>query len=118
MGQLEKNKNVANFALLQLVLSEDVQSVVGVMLQVAQVLNRMMNTFMPAVVQLQKYLTSVDDLNLVSNAEFSEVRFFAHPNQFSKRRNAGDVASKSDWLSLILFITATSRLQFDSGSLG
>lgn len=56
-----------------MVLSEEVQSLVGVLVQVAKVITKMMNTFLPAINQLQSYLVSVDDLNLVANSEFSEV---------------------------------------------
>lgn len=70
----EKREKVLRFALLQLVLSEDMQAMVGILLQVAEVLNKMMQTFMPAMGQLQHYLQSVEELNLVSDMEFSEVR--------------------------------------------
>lgn len=56
-----------------MVLSEDMQSLVGVLVQVAKVITKMMNMFLPAINQLQRYLVSVDDLNLVANSEFSEV---------------------------------------------
>lgn len=49
------------------------QSLVGVLVQVAKVVTKMMNTFLPAINQLQRYLVSVDDLNLAANSEFSEV---------------------------------------------
>lgn len=54
-------------------LSEDLQSMVGILLHVADVLTKMMETFTPAINRLQHYLQSIDDLNLVSNAEFSQV---------------------------------------------
>lgn len=73
---IKEKKKALSFSLLQLVLSEDMQSLVGVLLQVANVLTKMMKTFMPAISKLQHYLHSIDDLNLVSNVEFSEVRFF------------------------------------------
>nr|XP_046260291.1 glucosylceramide transporter ABCA12 [Scatophagus argus] len=57
----------------RMVLSEDMQSLVGVMLQVAEALTSMMNTFLPAINQLQSYLLSIDDLNLVANNEFNEM---------------------------------------------
>uniref|UniRef100_A0A8C4EJC6 ATP-binding cassette, sub-family A (ABC1), member 12 n=1 Tax=Dicentrarchus labrax TaxID=13489 RepID=A0A8C4EJC6_DICLA len=57
----------------RMVLSEDMQSMVGVMLQVAKVLTNMMNTFLPAISQLQNYLLSINDLNLVANNEFNEM---------------------------------------------
>lgn len=56
-----------------MVLSEEVQSLVGVLVQVAKVITKMMNTFLPAINQLQRYLVSVDDLNLAANSEFNEV---------------------------------------------
>ncbi|XP_070831676.1 uncharacterized protein abca12 [Chaetodon trifascialis] len=54
----------------KMVLSEDMQSFVGVMLQVAEVLTNVMNKFLPAISQLQSYLLSIDDLNLVASNEF------------------------------------------------
>lgn len=60
--------------LFQMVLSEELQSFVGVMLQMAKVITNMMNKFLPAISQLQGYLLSMNDLNLVANNEFSEVR--------------------------------------------
>lgn len=56
-----------------MVLSEEMQSLVGVLVQVAKLITKMMNMFLPAINQLQRYLVSVDDLNLVANSEFSEV---------------------------------------------
>lgn len=55
-------------------LSEDMQTMVGVLLQVADVLTKMMQTFMPAIGHLQHYMQSIEELNLVSDMEFSEVR--------------------------------------------
>lgn len=60
----------------QMVLSEDVQSLVGVMLQMAEVLTDMMDKFLPAIDQVQSYLVSIKDLNLVANNEFSQVGSF------------------------------------------
>lgn len=57
----------------QMVLSEDMQGLVGVMLQLAEVLTNMMNTFLPAINQLQSYLLSINDLNLVASNEFNAV---------------------------------------------
>ena len=59
--------------LFQMVLSEELQSFVGVMLQMGKVITNMMNKFFPAIGQLQGYLLSMNDLNLVANNEFSEV---------------------------------------------
>lgn len=55
----------------RMVLSEDMQGLVGVMLQLAEVLTNMMNTFLPAINQLQSYLLSINDLNLVASNEFN-----------------------------------------------
>uniref|UniRef100_A0A668A1F8 ATP binding cassette subfamily A member 12 n=1 Tax=Myripristis murdjan TaxID=586833 RepID=A0A668A1F8_9TELE len=54
----------------QMVLSEDMQSLVGVLLQMVRFLMDMMKELLPAVSQLQNYLLSIEDLNLVSNSEF------------------------------------------------
>lgn len=59
--------------LFQMVLSEEVQSLVGILLQVAKVITNMMNSFLPTINQLQGYLHSIDDLNLASNREFNDV---------------------------------------------
>lgn len=57
----------------QTVLSEEMQSLVGVMLRMAQVVTNMMNAILPAVDQLQTYLHSIKDLDLESNNEFQQV---------------------------------------------
>ncbi|PWA31216.1 hypothetical protein CCH79_00002910, partial [Gambusia affinis] len=57
----------------RMVLSEDLQSLVEVMAQVARVATNMMNKILPAVRQLERYLLSIKDLNLDSSAEFSEM---------------------------------------------
>lgn len=57
----------------QMVLSEDMQSMMGVMLQMAEVITDTMNKFLPAIGQLQSYLLSIQDLNLVADNEFSQV---------------------------------------------
>lgn len=62
----------------QMVLSEDVQILLRVLLKVAEVITNMMNMFLPAINQLQGYLTSIDDLNLVANSEFNEVCSLYH----------------------------------------
>ena len=58
-----------------MVLSEETQMVVGVILKVAEVLTDMMDKILPAVNQLQSYLLSIQDLNLVANNEFNQVSF-------------------------------------------
>lgn len=67
----------------QMVLSEDVQSLVGVMLQMAAVLTDMMDKFLPAINQVQSYLVSIKDLNLVANNEFSQVGSFYYSSSLS-----------------------------------
>ncbi|XP_070770245.1 uncharacterized protein abca12 [Enoplosus armatus] len=57
----------------RMVLSEEMQSLVGVMLQMAEVITNMMDKFLPVVGQLQSYLFSIQDLNLVANNEFSQM---------------------------------------------
>lgn len=59
--------------LYQLVLSSDLQSVVGIMLQMAKFLIDMMGKLLPSINRLQDYLVSIDDLNLVANSEFRSV---------------------------------------------
>lgn len=60
-------------SVLQMVLSEDLQSLVGVLLQMVEFLVEMMNKLLPAIDQLQSYLVSINELNLGANAEFSQV---------------------------------------------
>ncbi len=57
----------------QMVLSEEVQTLVGVMLQMAEVITDVMNKILPPISQLQNYLSSIEDLNLASNSEFHQV---------------------------------------------
>ena len=57
----------------QMVLSEEMQSTVGIMLQMAEVITDMMDKFLPVIGQLQSYLLSIQDLNLVANNEFNQV---------------------------------------------
>lgn len=66
-----------------MVLSEEMQSFVGVMLQLAEVITNMMNTFLPAISKLQTYLFSISDLNLVANNEFNEVPVHASVQVFT-----------------------------------
>ncbi|XP_067108192.1 glucosylceramide transporter ABCA12 [Osmerus mordax] len=54
----------------RLVLSSDLQSVVGIMLQMAKFLIDMMGKLLPSINRLQDYLLSIGDLNLVANTEF------------------------------------------------
>lgn len=57
----------------QMVLSEEMQGVVGAMLQVIEVITGAMDRIIPVIGQLQGFLLSIDDLNLVANNEFSQV---------------------------------------------
>ncbi|KAM9347110.1 glucosylceramide transporter ABCA12 [Symphorus nematophorus] len=57
----------------KMVLSDDMQSLVGVMLQMAEVITDMMGKFLPTIGQLQTYLRSFSDLNLMASADFSEM---------------------------------------------
>nr|XP_019945693.1 PREDICTED: ATP-binding cassette sub-family A member 12 [Paralichthys olivaceus] len=55
----------------RVVLSEDMQSLVVVMLQMAESLTEMMNNILPTINKLQSYLLSIEDLNLMANQEFN-----------------------------------------------
>ncbi|KAM9710193.1 uncharacterized protein abca12 isoform 2-T2 [Menidia menidia] len=57
----------------RMVLSEEMQSVVGVVLQVAEELTDTISRILPAVSQLQGYLRSIKDFNLVANSEFPQM---------------------------------------------
>ncbi|KAI1885293.1 hypothetical protein AGOR_G00218660 [Albula goreensis] len=61
--------NVENI-IYRLMLSNDMQSLVGTMLQMLKFLTDMMGKLLPAIDQLQGYLESIKDLNLVANSEF------------------------------------------------
>ncbi|XP_061092959.1 glucosylceramide transporter ABCA12-like [Conger conger] len=61
--------NVEN-VIYRLVLSNDMQSVVGLMLQMLKFLMDMMDRLLPAIDRLQDYLVSIKGLNLVANPEF------------------------------------------------
>ncbi|KAK5861274.1 hypothetical protein PBY51_022684 [Eleginops maclovinus] len=57
----------------RMVLSEELQGLFGVMLQMAEVITNMMNTFLPAVGQLQSFMLSIQNLNLGANNEFDQM---------------------------------------------
>ncbi|CAN9497876.1 unnamed protein product [Ophioblennius macclurei] len=57
----------------RMVLSEESQTLVGVMLQMAEVVTETMTKILPAVSQLQSYLRSIDELNLVADSDFSQM---------------------------------------------
>uniref|UniRef100_A0A672GNR9 ATP-binding cassette, sub-family A (ABC1), member 12 n=1 Tax=Salarias fasciatus TaxID=181472 RepID=A0A672GNR9_SALFA len=61
------------FLLLQMALPEEAQTLVGAMLQMAEFITDSMTTILPAVSQLQTYLRSIEDLNLLANNEFHQM---------------------------------------------
>ncbi|XP_063069496.1 uncharacterized protein abca12 [Engraulis encrasicolus] len=54
----------------KLLLSSDMQGLVGVVLQMVHFLTDMMNKLLPAIHRLQEYLSSFGNLNLVADSEF------------------------------------------------
>lgn len=60
-------------SLLQMVVSDEIQGLVGVMVQAAETVTGMMKKILPAVIQLQNYLRSIKDLNLGSNKDLLQV---------------------------------------------
>ena len=56
-----------------MVLSEEMQNLVGVLLKMAETITNTMNMILPAVGQLQTHMLSIQDRNLVANNEFNEV---------------------------------------------
>ncbi|KAM4608568.1 glucosylceramide transporter ABCA12 [Polymixia lowei] len=54
----------------RMVLSEDMQGLVGVMLQMTKFLIDMMNKLEPVISRLQTYLVTIQDMNLVADPEF------------------------------------------------
>uniref|UniRef100_A0A8C5B9N2 ATP binding cassette subfamily A member 12 n=1 Tax=Gadus morhua TaxID=8049 RepID=A0A8C5B9N2_GADMO len=64
-------RHVSNEKLIyRLVMSEELQSIVGFMLQMTSVLTDMIGSLGPVLGQLQGFLTSIDDLNLVADPAF------------------------------------------------
>nr|XP_040057060.1 ATP-binding cassette sub-family A member 12 [Gasterosteus aculeatus aculeatus] len=57
----------------RMVLSEELQSLVGVVLQIAESLTNIMDTILPAVDQLQTFMLSIKDLDLVADPEFKQM---------------------------------------------
>ncbi|KAG7227448.1 hypothetical protein INR49_005262 [Caranx melampygus] len=57
----------------RMVLSEEMQGVVGAMLQMIEVITGAMDKIIPVIGQLQGFLFSIEDLNLVANNEFSQM---------------------------------------------
>uniref|UniRef100_A0A8C2E503 ATP-binding cassette, sub-family A (ABC1), member 12 n=1 Tax=Cyprinus carpio TaxID=7962 RepID=A0A8C2E503_CYPCA len=60
----------------QLVLSKEIQDLVGIMLEMVKFLTDIMHKLVPAINKLQEYLTNIGELNLVANQEFHGVRFY------------------------------------------
>ncbi|XP_077435659.1 uncharacterized protein abca12 [Vanacampus margaritifer] len=65
-----RNVNMEKF-IFRMVLSDEVQSLLRVMLQMASNLVHMMNRILPAIEQLQDYMISMKELNLRANSEFN-----------------------------------------------
>uniref|UniRef100_A0A9J7YRV5 ATP-binding cassette, sub-family A (ABC1), member 12 n=1 Tax=Cyprinus carpio carpio TaxID=630221 RepID=A0A9J7YRV5_CYPCA len=57
-------------ALFRLVLSKEIQDLVGIMLEMVKFLTDIMHKLVPAINKLQEYLTNIGELNLVANQEF------------------------------------------------
>ncbi|XP_077071802.1 uncharacterized protein abca12 [Siphateles boraxobius] len=57
-------------ALFRLMLSKEIQDLVGILLQLVKFLTGMMQKLVPAISKLQEYLTNIGELNLVANKEF------------------------------------------------
>ncbi|XP_042350102.1 glucosylceramide transporter ABCA12 [Plectropomus leopardus] len=74
----------------RVVLSEEIQSLVGIMIQMAKVLTNMMDTILPAIDQLHNYMDSIQNLNLASEQEF---------DQMAKGRKA-QMSSKATFVTL------------------
>ncbi|XP_071381008.1 uncharacterized protein abca12 [Centroberyx affinis] len=67
-----------------MVLSEDMQSLVGVMLQMVTSLTNMVSKLLPVIGRLQDYLLSIQDLNLAANPEFHNVMRGQKPSMSSR----------------------------------
>ncbi|KAK1903421.1 ATP-binding cassette sub-family A member 12, partial [Dissostichus eleginoides] len=74
----------------RMVLSEEMQGLVGVMLQMAEVITSMMKTFIPTIHQLQTFMVSVQDLNLGANQEFDQMA----------RGHRSSISSKATFVTL------------------
>ncbi|XP_049904471.1 glucosylceramide transporter ABCA12 isoform X1 [Epinephelus moara] len=57
----------------RMVLSEEIQSLVGVMIKMAEVIIDMMDMILPAIGQLRNYMVSIQDLNLPDEHEFDRM---------------------------------------------
>ena len=63
---------------LQLVMSEELQSIVAFMLQMTSFLTDMIGRLGPVVEQVQGFMTSIDNLNLVADPAFRNVSPLGH----------------------------------------
>ncbi|XP_041662328.1 ATP-binding cassette sub-family A member 12 [Cheilinus undulatus] len=68
----------------KMVLSEELQSMVGVMLQVVELIDRMARTILPAISQLQSHLGAIEDLDLIANDEFHQMSRGLRSNMSTK----------------------------------
>ncbi|XP_033990287.1 uncharacterized protein abca12 isoform X2 [Trematomus bernacchii] len=74
----------------RMVLTEEMQGLVGVMLQMAEVITSMMKTFIPTIGHLQTFMVSVQDLNLGANHEFDQMA----------RGHRSSISSKATFVTL------------------
>ncbi|KAM4561502.1 glucosylceramide transporter ABCA12 [Fundulus diaphanus] len=74
----------------RVVLSEELQGVVGAIAQVATIVTEMTNKILPIVRQLESYLLSIKDLNLDSSSEFAEMT----------RRTRRSISTKATFVTL------------------
>nr|XP_057937662.1 glucosylceramide transporter ABCA12 [Doryrhamphus excisus] len=69
---LTRHLNLQKF-IYRMVLSDELQSLLGLMFQMAQNIIHLMEKFLPAIDQLQDYMLSMESLNLVADNEFNQV---------------------------------------------
>ncbi|XP_054642461.1 uncharacterized protein abca12 isoform X2 [Dunckerocampus dactyliophorus] len=69
---LTRHLNLQMF-IYRMVLSDEVQTLLTLMLQMAKNIIHLMESFLPAIDQLQSYMLSIDSLNLVAENEFNQV---------------------------------------------
>ncbi|KAJ8352847.1 hypothetical protein SKAU_G00243230 [Synaphobranchus kaupii] len=91
--------NVEN-VIYRLVLSNDMQSLVGVMLQMLKFLTDMMDKLLPAIDRLQGYLANIRDLNLVANKEFRSL----------VQRRSSTISSKATFATISRAMCANGML--------
>ncbi|XP_049449723.1 glucosylceramide transporter ABCA12 isoform X17 [Epinephelus fuscoguttatus] len=69
---MARHLNMEKF-IYRMVLSEEIQSLMGVMIKMAEVIIDMMDMILPAVGQLRNYMVSIQDLNLPAEHEFDRM---------------------------------------------